>query len=72
MPVYDRPVKNPQVSDNNAMNDNSAPVEFSVQFWGVRGNIATPGHKTVRYGGIPPVSKCVWEINVLFLTEGLG
>ncbi|TVU54359.1 MAG: MBL fold metallo-hydrolase [Arthrospira sp. PLM2.Bin9] len=51
MPVSDRPVKNPQVSDNNAMNDNSTPVEFSVQFWGVRGNIATPGHKTVRYGG---------------------
>lgn len=25
--------------------------EFVIQFWGVRGSIATPGAKTVRYGG---------------------
>lgn len=25
--------------------------EFAVQFWGVRGSIATPGLSTVRYGG---------------------
>ncbi|MEC8371632.1 MAG: MBL fold metallo-hydrolase, partial [Pseudomonadota bacterium] len=24
---------------------------FSVQFWGVRGSVAVPGPKTVRYGG---------------------
>ncbi|MGD2181046.1 MBL fold metallo-hydrolase [Lusitaniella coriacea] len=26
-------------------------VNFEVQFWGVRGQIATPGKETVRYGG---------------------
>lgn len=26
-------------------------TEFVIQFWGVRGSIATPGSKTVRYGG---------------------
>lgn len=26
-------------------------VEFTVQFWGVRGSIPTPGADTVRYGG---------------------
>jgi phosphoribosyl 1,2-cyclic phosphodiesterase len=25
--------------------------EFEVQFWGVRGSVATPGSSTVRYGG---------------------
>jgi len=24
---------------------------FSVEFWGVRGSVAVPGPKTVRYGG---------------------
>jgi phosphoribosyl 1,2-cyclic phosphodiesterase len=28
-----------------------AEPEFSVRFWGVRGNIPTPGPETVRYGG---------------------
>lgn len=27
------------------------PYEFSVKFWGVRGNIPTPGIETMRYGG---------------------
>ena len=26
-------------------------TEFAVQFWGVRGSVATPGPSTVRYGG---------------------
>ncbi len=29
----------------------SHSTEFEVQFWGVRGSIATPGLSTVRYGG---------------------
>ncbi|NJO78964.1 MAG: MBL fold metallo-hydrolase [Cyanobacteria bacterium RM1_2_2] len=27
------------------------PCEFTVKFWGVRGNIPTPGIETIRYGG---------------------
>lgn len=34
--------------------------EFAVRFWGVRGNVPTPGIETVRYGGNTP---CV-EIQV--------
>lgn len=30
---------------------NQVSSNFSVQFWGVRGQIATPGKETVRYGG---------------------
>lgn len=29
----------------------SDPADFSVTFWGVRGSIACPGERTVRYGG---------------------
>lgn len=28
--------------------------QFTVQFWGVRGSIASPGAETVRYGGNTP------------------
>ncbi|MHC5599256.1 MAG: MBL fold metallo-hydrolase, partial [Nostoc sp.] len=28
--------------------------QFTVQFWGVRGSIPTPGPNTVRYGGNTP------------------
>lgn len=51
MPVSDPPDRNPQISNENSMNDHSNPPEFCVQFWGVRGSIPTPGHQTVRYGG---------------------
>lgn len=27
------------------------PLDFVIQFWGVRGSIPTPGNETVRYGG---------------------
>jgi len=30
---------------------NQVSSNFSIQFWGVRGQIATPGKETVRYGG---------------------
>ncbi|MEG3976281.1 MBL fold metallo-hydrolase, partial [Microcoleus sp. herbarium8] len=42
---------NLQPSDNKATSSNSPLTEFLVQFWGVRGSIATPGTKTIRYGG---------------------
>jgi phosphoribosyl 1,2-cyclic phosphodiesterase len=32
-------------------NPTKSSVNFSVKFWGVRGSIACPGPKTVRYGG---------------------
>jgi phosphoribosyl 1,2-cyclic phosphodiesterase len=30
---------------------NSFPADFEVKFWGVRGNVPTPGAETIRYGG---------------------
>lgn len=40
-----------QQSNQNTPSSNSPDTDFVVQFWGVRGNIPTPGKKTVRYGG---------------------
>jgi len=37
--------------DENAPSSISPETDFLVQFWGVRGNVPTPGSKTVRYGG---------------------
>jgi phosphoribosyl 1,2-cyclic phosphodiesterase len=51
MPVSDPPDRNPQISNENTMNDNSSSPEFCVQFWGVRGSVPTPGRQTIRYGG---------------------
>ncbi|MGC9525434.1 MAG: MBL fold metallo-hydrolase [Limnospira sp.] len=51
MPVSDPPARNPQISNENSMNDNLNSPEFCVQFWGVRGSVPTPGRQTVRYGG---------------------
>ncbi|OCR01754.1 MBL fold metallo-hydrolase [Oscillatoriales cyanobacterium USR001] len=36
---------------STAMLETKPSTEFVVQFWGVRGSIASPGSKTVRYGG---------------------
>jgi phosphoribosyl 1,2-cyclic phosphodiesterase len=38
---------------SSAVNEvtNSATSDFSIQFWGVRGQIATPGKETMLYGG---------------------
>jgi phosphoribosyl 1,2-cyclic phosphodiesterase len=40
-----------QSKDEKAMLETKPSTEFIVQFWGVRGSIASPGSKTVRYGG---------------------
>lgn len=40
-----------QPSDGKVVTDTNPVTDFVVQFWGVRGSIATPGSKTVRYGG---------------------
>lgn len=42
-------VKPPQPETSET--GHSAPFRFSIQFWGVRGDIPTPGSDTVRYGG---------------------
>jgi phosphoribosyl 1,2-cyclic phosphodiesterase len=41
----------PQPFDGKASMQTSPYSDFVVQFWGVRGSIATPGKETVRYGG---------------------
>lgn len=51
MPDSAPSLPNPQPSDRKATMENSPLTEFVVQFWGVRGSIATPGTKTLRYGG---------------------
>ncbi|HLO48987.1 MAG TPA: MBL fold metallo-hydrolase [Kamptonema sp.] len=40
-----------QPNDEKAMTETKPSTEFVIQFWGVRGSIASPGSKTVRYGG---------------------
>jgi phosphoribosyl 1,2-cyclic phosphodiesterase len=40
-----------QAQEPNAENSQSNPLDFVVEFWGVRGSIASPGAETVRYGG---------------------
>lgn len=41
----------PEPSDGKASMQTNPSTSFVVQFWGVRGSIATPGKETVRYGG---------------------
>lgn len=45
------PAPSPQSSDGKSLMETNPASEFVIQFWGVRGSIATPGAKTVRYGG---------------------
>ncbi len=40
-----------QPMNGNLQAANAASDEFLIRFWGVRGNIPTPGIETVRYGG---------------------
>ncbi len=48
--VSDPPAQ-PQQPSDQVERDNAPNKDFCVQFWGVRGNVPTPGHQTVRYGG---------------------
>jgi phosphoribosyl 1,2-cyclic phosphodiesterase len=50
MSGFDSPVKSVQPTSSNAP-QTSVPQAFTVQFWGVRGSIPTPGIENVRYGG---------------------
>ena len=51
MPDSEQSPASQQPSDSKTTMENSPLTEFVVQFWGVRGSIATPGTKTIRYGG---------------------
>jgi phosphoribosyl 1,2-cyclic phosphodiesterase len=45
----------------------STKSQFTVNFWGVRGSIASPGAQTVRYGGNTPcVEMCVGAHRLIF------
>lgn len=45
----------------------STQNQFTVNFWGVRGSIASPGPQTVRYGGNTPcVEMCVGSDRLIF------
>jgi len=45
----------------------STKKQFTVNFWGVRGSISSPGAKTVRYGGNTPcVEMCVGGKRLIF------
>lgn len=43
-----------------------------VKFWGVRGSIPTPGHRTQRYGGNTPCVEIRCEEHLLILDGGTG
>jgi len=51
MPDSDSSKLTDQLSLSSKTVDAPVPDEFTVQFWGVRGSIPTPGMDTVRYGG---------------------
>lgn len=45
---------------------------FSIKFWGVRGSIACPGPKTVRYGGNTPCVEVRCGDNLVIFDGGTG
>lgn len=51
MPEFDVEAQNPQQSEARADMVTCSPADFVVQFWGVRGQVSTPGKETIRYGG---------------------
>jgi len=49
------------------VNNTPATTDFTVQFWGVRDGISTPGKDTVRYGGNTPcVEMCLGTKRLIF------
>jgi phosphoribosyl 1,2-cyclic phosphodiesterase len=51
MPDSETSAQNFQHTNESSGMHSSLPLDFVVQFWGVRGSIPTPGSETVRYGG---------------------
>jgi phosphoribosyl 1,2-cyclic phosphodiesterase/CheY-like chemotaxis protein len=51
----------------------SRPGEgFRVKFWGTRGSIATPGPRTIRYGGNTSCTEVRYGEHILILDAGTG
>ncbi|MBE7384035.1 MAG: MBL fold metallo-hydrolase [Leptolyngbya sp. SIO1E4] len=51
MPDSDSLKLTDKLPNSPTLKEDSSPQGFTVQFWGVRGSIPTPGADTVRYGG---------------------
>ena len=62
------PISTTQLKDASA----EQTVEFTVQFWGVRGSIPTPGADTVRYGGNTACVELIAGGNRLIFDGGTG
>src|SRR5437016_4466520 len=50
----------------------SAEHPMSARFWGVRGSIASPGARTVRYGGNTPCVEVRCGSDIVILDGGTG
>jgi phosphoribosyl 1,2-cyclic phosphodiesterase len=48
------------------------PAPFTVQFWGARGSVATPGPATVKYGGNTSCTEVRCGKQLLILDAGTG
>ncbi|HEY9904124.1 MAG TPA: MBL fold metallo-hydrolase [Candidatus Sericytochromatia bacterium] len=51
MPDFEPAAPNLRTSNSRADMVTGSTSDFVVQFWGVRGQISTPGKETMRYGG---------------------
>jgi phosphoribosyl 1,2-cyclic phosphodiesterase len=51
MPDFEPAAPNLRSSNSRADMVTGSTSDFVVQFWGVRGQISTPGKETMRYGG---------------------
>ncbi len=59
------------VAELSGVGDQQHP-SFTVRFWGTRGSIATPGPKTVRYGGNTSCTEIRYSDQILALDAGTG
>ncbi len=48
------------------------PMAFRVRFWGTRGSVATPGPRTLRYGGNTSCTEVRLGNHILVLDAGTG
>ncbi|NJN86116.1 MAG: MBL fold metallo-hydrolase [Leptolyngbyaceae cyanobacterium SL_7_1] len=50
MPGFE-PTTSQRSTNNGTHGEIDLPQQFTVNFWGVRGSVPTPGFETIRYGG---------------------
>ncbi len=50
----------------------ATPLAFRVRFWGTRGSVATPGRRTLRYGGNTSCTEVRHGDHILLLDAGTG